>query len=149
VLASNAIVVFPAATHNISTLVVVASSDKVLAGALSHVGPPMSLQTLRGRVQAKSLTSDIISIGAQGKTAVQAESTANAVADSFVAYVSSAHSPGGQVRAQLLEPATDATGTSLSHRLLVTGGLGALFSALLGAIAVIRRSRSDRRFRMT
>ena len=89
----------------------------------------MSLQTLRGQVQVNSLTSDILSISAQGKTAAQAEDTANAVADSYVAYVSSANSPGRAVQARVLEPATTATGTSLSTRLLVTGGLGALLGA--------------------
>ena len=103
VLASNALVGFPAATHDISTMVVVAASDPVLLSAQPHIRPAMSLQALRSSVQAKSLTSTIISVGAQGKTAVQAESTANAVADSFVAYVSSAHGAAGQVRAQLLK----------------------------------------------
>ena len=149
VLASNALVMFPAATNSISTMVVVAASDPVLRGAQPHIRPAMSLRALRSSVQAKSLTSTIISVGAQGKTAVQAESTANAVADSLVAYISSAHNPAGQVKAQLLEPAMDATGTPLSHRLLVASGLGALLGVLLGAIAVIRRSRSDRRIRMT
>jgi capsular polysaccharide biosynthesis protein len=149
VLASNAIVAFPAATDDIATLVVIATSNEVLLGAQPHIRPATSLQALYSSVQAKSLTSTIISVGAQGKTAAQAESTANAVADSFAAYVSSAHSAGGQVRPRLLEPAMDATGTPLSHRLLVPAGLGAVLGALLGAIAVIRRSRSDRRFRMT
>ena len=48
--------------------------------ALHSIEPPMSLQTLRGRVQVSSLTSDLISISAQGKTAAQAEGIANAVA---------------------------------------------------------------------
>jgi uncharacterized protein involved in exopolysaccharide biosynthesis len=53
------------------------------------------------------------------------------------------------VQAQLLESATIATETPLFHRLLVTGGLGALLGALIGVIAVIILSRSDRRFWMT
>ncbi len=120
-----------------STQVIIASSDKVLPGALHHIRPAMSLQTLRSRVQAKSLTANIISIGAQGKTAAQAEGTANAVANSFVAYLSSKNSAAGQVQARLLESATNATGTSLPVRLLVNGGLGALLGALIGAIGAL------------
>jgi capsular polysaccharide biosynthesis protein len=145
---SEATVVIPD-THDAATQVVIAGSNPVLAGALRSIHPATSLASLRGRVQVRSVTNRVILISAQGKTAVQAESTANAVADSFVAYVSSAHSAAGQVKPRLLDSAMDATGTPLSHRLLVAGGLGAVLGALLGAIAVIRRSRSDRRFRMT
>jgi capsular polysaccharide biosynthesis protein len=147
-LASNALVVLPSAAHNIiPTQVVIAGSDKILLRALPRVEPAMSLQTLRSRVKARSLTSNIISIEAQGKTAAQAEATANAVAHSFVAYLSSKNSVAGQVQAQLLEPATNATGTSLPIRLLVNGGLGALLGALIGAIGALAFSRGDRRLR--
>ena len=91
------------------------------------------------------MTSDIISISAQGKTAAQAERTANAVADSYVAYVNSPSRPGPPVQARVLQPATNATGTSLSTRLLVTGGLGALLGLLIGAIVVLAIGRKDRR----
>ena len=107
----------------------------------------VSLQTLRSRIQVKSLTSDIISISAQGKTAAQAERTANAVADSYVAYVRSASRPGPPVQARILQPATTATGTPLPIRLLVTGGLGALIGALIGAIVALAIGRKDRRLR--
>jgi capsular polysaccharide biosynthesis protein len=131
----------------LATQVVIAGSDPVLGGALQNVHPAMSLQTLRGQVQAKSLTNNILSISAQGKTAAQAESTANAVANSYVTYVSSGKIPGGQVQARILEPAATAAGKSLSARLLVTGVLGALLGALLGAIAVLAFSHKDRRLR--
>ncbi len=51
------------------------------------------------------------------------------------------------MQAQVLEPATNATGTSLPARLLVTGVLGALLGALIGAIVVLAIGRSDRRLR--
>ncbi len=60
----------------------------------------MSLPALRSRVQVKSLTSNLISISAQGKTAAQAEDIANAVADSYVAYVRTADSAAGTVQAR-------------------------------------------------
>jgi hypothetical protein len=53
------------------------------------------------------------------------------------------------MRAQVLQRAAIATGPSLSHRLLVAGGLGALLGALIEAITVITLRRSDRRFRRT
>src|SRR5712691_9027537 len=144
-LASSALVVLPPATRDVATQAVIASSDPVLSGALRNVRPAMSLQALRSHVQVKSLTSNIISISAQGKTAVQAEGTANAVAASYVAYLSTANSVTRGVQARLLESATNATGTPLPVDLLVTGGLGALLGGLMGAIGVLALARGDRR----
>ena len=144
-LASSALVVLPPATRDVATQAVIASSDPVLSGALRNVRPAMSLQALRSHVQVKSLTSNIISISAQGKTAVQAEGTANAVAASYVAYLSTANSVAQGVQARLLESATNATGTPLPVDLLVTGGLGALLGGLIGAIGVLALARGDRR----
>jgi len=147
-LASKALVVLPdSASRYIGTQVVIAGSNPVLAGAMRGVNPPVSLQTLRSRIQVKSITSNLISISAQGKTAAQAEDTANAVADSYIAYIRPANSPGGRVRAHVLERATNATGTSLPIRLIVTGGLGALLGALIGAIIALALGRTDRRLR--
>ena len=62
----------------------------MLTGAMRQLHPPVSLHDrCDSRVQVKSLTPRIISISAQGKTAAQAESIANAVANSYVAYISS------------------------------------------------------------
>ncbi len=108
----------------------------------------MSLQTLRNQVQITSVaSSDILSISAKGKTAAQAEDTANAVAKSYVAIINSRNAPGGKVQVRVLEPATSAAGPSLSSRLPVTGGLGALLGALVGAIVVLAFNRRDRRLR--
>ena len=70
----------------------IATSDPVLAGALPKVSPPMSsLQALGDRISVAALDgSDVLSITATGKTADQAEDTANAVANSYIAYVSAA-----------------------------------------------------------
>jgi Chain length determinant protein len=95
----------------------VATSAPVLAGALGTVDPGKSPAMLRGAVQAKSLTPTVLSISAQGLTAVQAERTANAVASSYVRYVNSPHGFGGPIRARILQPAMNATGTPLPHRL--------------------------------
>jgi capsular polysaccharide biosynthesis protein len=144
---SSALAVLPQSVHNIATQVVIASSDPVLIGAqrtLGSGGPP---QTLRDAIKVKNVTSDIISISAQGKTAAQAERTANAVADSYVAYVNSPSRPGPPVQARILQPALNATVTPLSIRLVVGGGLGALLGLLIGAIVVLATGRRDRRLK--
>jgi len=130
-------------TRGLGTQVVIASSDPVLANAMRSVHPAVSLETLRGRVQVNSVTPDIIAFSAQGVTAAQAKGIANAVANSYISYNSSPGSPGGRV----LERATTATGTPLPMRLLVTGGLGVLLGALVGAIVALAISRNDRRLR--
>jgi capsular polysaccharide biosynthesis protein len=147
-LTSDAIVALPPSIQDTTTQVVIVASNPVLAAAAGTIHPAISLKALRSRVQVKSLTSNLLSISAQGQTASQAEDTANAVTSSYIAYVRTSKSAAGTVQAHLLEPATNASGSSLSHRLLVTGGLGALLGLLIGAISVIALSRSGRRFRM-
>ena len=70
----------------------------------------MSLDQLRRDVQVGSPATDIISVSAKGKNAADAEATANAVARSYVAYVSSSNSPVGQVSARQLAPAISRVG---------------------------------------
>jgi capsular polysaccharide biosynthesis protein len=126
----------------LQTQIVIASSTPVLESALQTLGPSMSLQTLRNRLQVTSVVnSDVLSISAEGKTATQAEATANAIANSYVAIISSRNAPGGQVQVRVLEPAAIATGPPLLSRLPVDAGLGALLGALVGAIAVLAFSR--------
>jgi capsular polysaccharide biosynthesis protein len=142
---SNAIVALPPSTHDPATQVVIAGSNPVLRDAVGNIRPAVSLQTLRNLIQVKSLTSNLLSISAMGKTAAQAEHTANAIANSYIAYVRSSKSPAGTLHAHLLEPATNASGTSLPRRLLITGGLGLLAGLLIGFMVALVRSRSDRR----
>ena len=105
-----------AALHrDMSTQVVIASSDPVLSACTSHSSiRPCHRKRCAASIQVKSLTSNIISISAQGKTAAQAEDTANAVADSYVAYVNADTAAGARAgTGAVLQPATNATGTSL------------------------------------
>jgi capsular polysaccharide biosynthesis protein len=146
-LTSSALVVLPQSVHNVATQVVIASSDPVLTGAqhtLGRGGPP---QTLRNAIKVKSVTSDIISISAQDKTGAQAERTADAVANSYVAYVNAPSRPGPPVQARILQPALNATATPLPKRLLVTGGLGVLAGLIIGAIVALANGRKDRRLK--
>jgi capsular polysaccharide biosynthesis protein len=144
---SEALVLLPSSTRSVATQAVIASSDPILSTALLRLHPAMTLQMLEGRVQVKTRTATILAVSATGKTDAQAEATANAVANSYVAYVRSGNIPGGQVQARVLESATTATGTSLPSRLIITGGLGALLGALIAAIAVLAFNRRDRRLR--
>jgi len=148
VLTSSALVELPpSAARFITTQVVIAGSDPVLTGAIRRLDQPTSLQALQSSVQAKSLSPTIISISAQGRTATQAEHTANAVANSYVGYLSSAKRPGLQTQAWVFQPAVNATGTPLRHRLAVYGLLGTVLGALIGTIAVLAMGRNPRRLR--
>ncbi len=89
--------------------VVIASSDAVLSGALPGVSPAMSPEALRSKIEAlrsgiKVTTPavGILSFSANGRTAVQAEATANAAAKSYTAYVGSRSAPAGRVLARIL-----------------------------------------------
>jgi capsular polysaccharide biosynthesis protein len=129
----------------IDTQVVIATSDAVLADALPHVSPAVSFKTLQADTQAKNVTNNILSVTATGKTAADAEAKANAVANSYVAYVNKPSSPGGQIHAQLLESATNTTGLPLSERILIFSLLGGAGGALVGFLIVFIISRNDRR----
>jgi hypothetical protein len=129
----------------LAAAVVIARSDPVLAGALPRVSPAVSLETLRGEVQVKSVTRYVLSVSASAGTAAQAEATANAVADSYIGYTSSAGSPAGRVQAQLLAPAMSATGTRPLVQVLLGALLGLVSGALTGVTAALvsRRPAHD------
>jgi capsular polysaccharide biosynthesis protein len=93
-----------------ATQQVVVGSNQVLLGALPAVRPAMSLDELRLNIKVGSPAPDIISVSAKGKTAADAEATANAVANGYVRYVNSPHSAVGSIQARLLESARSATG---------------------------------------
>ena len=132
---------------SLATQIVIAGSGPVLAGALPHVSPPgESLPALGERVSVTSVgDSDILSFTATGKTADQAEDTANAVANSYVAYVSTSTSAAVQVSARVLESATTATGAKLPNHIGICAILGALAGAIVGFVICQARSRGDRR----
>jgi capsular polysaccharide biosynthesis protein len=160
VLTATALVVLPQAAQSaqgstangapssyMATQEVVATSNPVLSDALAHVRPAMSLDQLRSQVQVGSLTSYVISISAKSKAVTNAEATANAVADSYIGYISSPGSPVGQLSAHLLQSATSATGPAPPTTFAVNALIGTLLGALIGGIAALIISRSDRRLR--
>src|SRR5262249_26552807 len=102
-----------------ATQEIVAGSYPVLFNALPNLRPAMSFDKLRSNVQVGSPSNDIISVNAKGKNAADAEATANAVANSYVRYVTSPHSAVGHIQAQLLESASVATGPAPINQTIV------------------------------
>ena len=131
-------------THHQAAQVVIASSEPVLAGALRSADLSTSLASLRRDVQVRSLTADVISISARRETAAEAAGTANAIADSYVAYLRTVNGPGA-AHAAVLDPAVRATATPLPRRLLGTAGLCALLVVMVGARGALVIGRGRRR----
>jgi capsular polysaccharide biosynthesis protein len=129
----------------IETQAVVAGSSTVLSDALPRVSPGMSLQTLRTQVSVVSLTDSILSVSASGATAARAETIANAVAGSYVGYVTSGKSLVGYVPAKILQKATSATGLTLPEQAGIDSGLGGLAGAIAGYLIALAIGRNDRR----
>jgi hypothetical protein len=161
-LTSTALVVLPvssqsaptAASHGApgpytATQEVLADSNPVLAAALPHVRPAVSLAELRGDVQVSSMTPYVITVSAKGRIAADVEATANAVARSYILYMNSAGGPVVPVEALMLESAANATGRSLPVSLLITGGFSALYGAVVGAIGALVFGWADRRSRIS
>src|SRR5262249_3435015 len=84
-----------------ATQQVVAGSDRGLLAAQRSIHPAASLDQLRRLVKTGSPATDIVSVTASGKTAAIAEGTANAVASSYIVYVTPLNSPAGHVSAHL------------------------------------------------
>lgn len=129
------------------TEAVIAASQPVLMQALPKISPAISLTQLTNDVTATGLTDSVMSITGRAKTAAGAENTANAVANSYVEYVASATSPVGNIHAQVFQPAVAATGGGLVGALGLDGVIGLVAGVLIGFLAAVLRSRSDRRLR--
>jgi hypothetical protein len=143
---AKAIVLLPGAP-SMATQVLIATSNPVLESALQDISPQPSLTTLRHELQAQSLSGSIVSITANASTGAQAERVANAVANSYVAYVGSPGMPIGRLAGRVLEPAISASGTSRAAHLTATTVAGGLGGLLVGVIASITLGRRDRRLR--
>ena len=127
-----------------TTQIVIVGSNPVLSGALPYVSSAKSLQSLRSEIQVTSPTYGILSISAMGRTAAQAETTANAVAHSYIAYVGP-KSPVGHVQASVLAPATSASGTAPIKHLITYALIGTVIGILIGVVAALAISYRDRR----
>ena len=130
-----------------ATQEVVAGSYQVLMRALPDVRPAMSLSELRRNVQVGSPSPDIISVTANGKNAADAEATADAVANSYIHYVTSSGSAVGRIQAQLLQSANGATGPAPLNRAIIYALVCGLAGLLIGVIVALAIGRNDRRLR--
>ena len=135
------------AETSLATQIVIANSGPVLAAALPKVSPPASSpEALGNRISVAAVAgSDVLSITATGKTADQAENTANAVANSYIAYVTGSTNTAVHVAAKMVEPATTATGSKLPEHIGIYAILGALAGALVGFVSCVAIGRTNRR----
>jgi capsular polysaccharide biosynthesis protein len=164
IFSSTALVVFPQPEQNgqgpqsgqtangptdpyTATQELIANSNPVLLNAIPNIHPATSLDDLRSAVRVGSPTSFTISITAETGMAAEAQAVANAVAESYIAYVGSANSPIGYLQARMLAPATSAIGPSRLKSLLIPGIAGGLAAALVGIILALAFGRGDRRLR--
>jgi capsular polysaccharide biosynthesis protein len=143
----TALIVLSSSTRNMTTQALIAESNPVLAGAARGLHPTMSVPTMRRHVQVTTPIAFVLSISAQGESAAQATDTANAVADSYVAYSGAAGNAADQVSARVLRHATSASKTWLLVPLLTIGGIGALAGLLVGTVGVLAVYRDSRRLR--
>lgn len=132
---------------NLSGEAVAATSVPVLSDALRTGRLPLSLKTLQSRVKDAPAGEPGIVITAEGPTAQEAERTANAVARSYLTYITSPSSPSGQQAATLLRQAATASAKPRTTRVYQAAGIGFLAGALVALIAILAIGRSDRRLR--
>lgn len=134
-------------TPYMATQVLIADSTAVLNDALPNVSPAMSLNQLRGDVTTSSPTAYTVSISVKGASAADAETTANAIAASYISYIASPSSPLGSAPARLLQRAAVATGLSVPVAFIVFGLVGGVAGAFVGIVAALTIGRKDRRLR--
>ena len=113
-----------------------------MAGAAGRVQPPVPLPALRSRMQVTSPSPQIISISGSGTTAAQAQTVANAVARSDIAY-----SPRRAAPTRWVAAGEPGGGDAAVVRLVVAGVLGALAGLLAGVVVALAVGRGDRRLR--
>ncbi len=141
---STTLIVLPGSGRDMPTQVVIAGSTPVLAAAAGEAHVTEPLPVFQKQIQVKSLTANVLSISAQGTSASQAEASANAVGNSYVAFYAATNKGAA---AQILEPASQATGTSLLAYVLLLALIGALAGALIAIMIAVALSRGDRRLR--
>jgi len=134
-----------AASTTATTQAVVAGSTPVLAGALPNISPALSLITLENRISVSSPAVSILAFTGEGKTAAQAENIANAVANSYVAYVGSSSSPVGYVAAKVLQSASTASASKVDKQIATYGAVGVTLGAIIGFFVTLMIGGRDRR----
>jgi capsular polysaccharide biosynthesis protein len=144
---STALVSLPASALSTATQVVIAGSNPVLVAASARLSPGVSVAQLRNEVQVTSPTGYILSIRATAGTTTESEAIANAVAESYIAYVGNQASPVAHVVAELFQPAIPAAPSSRLRGILIAGLVGAVVGAVVGCVVALAVGRQDRRLR--
>jgi capsular polysaccharide biosynthesis protein len=142
---SSAVVEVSTASNSVTaTQAVIADTDEaVLSTAVRQADPGLSMATMRKRVKATGLAPGVLSIRAEGTTAAQAERLADAVAQGYISYLGSS----GKLQAQMVSPATVASGWSLLAALITSACIGGLGGMLIGSIGSLAFGRRDLRLR--
>lgn len=151
-LLSSKVLVDVPASKQIQTQALIAGSEPVLQAARRY-DSALSFEQLLRQVKVVVSSSNLLAITVSAKTAADAQGVANAVARSYVAFVSVPGAPGGRVLAKVVcSPgsagcASPATGTSRSVWLAELAGLGGLAGVVLGVIVVVAIGQGERRLR--
>lgn len=138
--------VIVANTKQIKAQAIIADSTPVMTAARKLLDQPVSLAMLERRVQVESLTTGVIAVTAEAKTAEQAQELADAVSQAYKNYLRLPGGAGGKAQAHPLGPAPP-TGATLRTAVIERGFFGALIGAIIGLIIVVAIGRSDRRLR--
>lgn len=104
------------------------SPGYIQAGVLKAVPDGDTIVFVKGNIVAFSATAG---------TAAQAEAAANAAARSYIVYAGSLEYLGEHPSATLLQPASEAAGTTPPKQIFGEALLGAVFGALVGIIAAL------------
>lgn len=144
---AEAQVVLAQSVHDGATQDVIGKSLPVLSGALPAIHPATTVSSLESSLSVTNPASNIMLFTVSAPTVGQAESSANAIAASYVSYVTSLTTAEGKVAAHLLPSATQAHRSSRTTNYVIYGIVGGLLLAILASIVVLARSRRDPKLR--
>jgi capsular polysaccharide biosynthesis protein len=131
--------------RDMTTQIVVATSNPVLAPAGHAVSPPVSAADLTREISVKALSQQVLQVEVAAPRSRDAVALANAIARSYVHYVSQVlpgGADGGPV--EILQPATSALPASKLHIPILAGiafGAGLLAGLVLAAVLSSRDHR--------
>ena len=130
----------------LSTQVYIATIPQVLVPAAARLDDSVPWTTLAKQVKVSTEASNLLQITGKGATATQAEDIANAVAASYLAYISSPRLPRPESHRDHPRSCDLATGKVTTTRVL-DGVFGLLIGVIAGGIIAMALSSGDRRLR--
>lgn len=99
-----------------ATQIIIATSTPVLDAAGAAASPPLSAAELRGDVDVSALSQDVLQVQVSARTASEAVALANAVATSYVAYVTKSSFTTGPLLGQLQSQSSQLSAEILSFQ---------------------------------